>query len=482
MQMTSCLAYPGHNNTPLLPVCVALAGLALLVSPGDKALAAGARSAPSVQSIDSRVAGDPVMAIVSLRSQRVEVYDAQGWILRAPVSSGQKGRETPAGIFSVLQKDAEHYSNLYEDGYMPHMQRLTWSGIALHGGSLPGYPASHGCVRMPFAFAARLFDATRLGMRVIVAPTDAVPVEIVHPTLFQSKSEASALAAARVAEAAGAAKKADQARLAAVGAARDAAKAMMPVRVAENLKLRAEEQLAAAEVTLATASSAEAKTQAEDAKAKALDKIAELRTQWAAAKADLQPKLDAVAPARAAAAAAEALRAAAAQAVQDAARELEPVSIFISRKSQRLYVRRAFQPMWESPVTILDADRAFGTHVFTALEQTGSDMSMRWSAVTLDDGRARASVAEPQSRGDGGRGRAIEPKVSESTSAKLALDRIVIPQEVLDRIAGMLSPRSSLIVSDEELSGETGKDTEFVIVLSGEPQGSLKSRRRGPAN
>jgi L,D-transpeptidase-like protein len=482
MQMTSCPAFPRHSNAPLLPVCVALAGLALLISPGDKALAASARSVPSVQSIDSRVAGDPVMAIVSLRSQRVEVYDAQGWILRAPVSSGQKGRETPAGIFSVLQKDAEHYSNLYEDGYMPHMQRLTWSGIALHGGSLPGYPASHGCVRMPFAFAARLFDATRLGMRVIVAPADAVPVEIVHPTLFQSKSEASALAAARVAEAAGAAKKADQARLAAVGAARDAARAMMPVRVAENLKLRAEEELAAAEATLVSASSAEARMQAEDAKTKALDKIAELRTQWAAAKADLQPKLDAVAPARAAAAAAEALRAAAAEAVQEAARELEPVSIFISRKTQRLYVRRAFQPMWESPVTILDADRAFGTHVFTALEQTGSDMSMRWSAVTVDDGRPRASVVEPQSRGEGGRGRALEPKVSESISAKLALDRIVIPQEVLDRIAGMLSPRSSLIVSDEELSAETGKDTEFVIVLSSEPQGSLKSRRRGSAN
>jgi hypothetical protein len=482
MQMTPCPANPRPSNPALLPVCVALAGLALLISPGDKALAASARSAPSVQSIESRAAGDPVMVIVSLRSQRVEVYDAQGWILRAPVSSGQKGRETPAGIFSVLQKDAEHYSNLYEDGYMPHMQRLTWSGIALHGGPLPGYPASHGCVRMPFAFAARLFDATRLGLRVIVAPTDAVPVEIAHPTLFHSKSEASALAAARVAEAAEAAKKADEARLAAVGAARDAAKAMMPVRVAENLKLKAEQQLAAAEATLAIASSAEARTQAEDAKAKALHNIAELRTQWAAAKADLQPKLDAVAPARAAAAGAEALRAAAAQAAQEAASELEPVSIFISRKTQRLYVRRAFQPIWESPVTILDADRALGTHVFTALEQTSSDMSMRWSAVTLDDGRPRASVVEPQSRGGGGRGGATEPKVSESNSAKLALDRIVIPQDVLDRIVGMLSPRSSLIVSDEELSAETGKDTEFVVVLGGEPQGSLKSRRRGSGN
>jgi L,D-transpeptidase catalytic domain len=482
MQMTSCSANPKHSNTALRPVRVALAGLALLISPGDHALAASARSAPSVQSIDSRTAGDPVMAIVSLRSQRIEVYDAQGWILRAPVSSGQKGRETPAGIFSVLQKDAEHYSNLYEDGYMPHMQRLTWSGIALHGGPLPGYPASHGCVRMPFAFAARLFGATQLGMRVIVAPAEAAPVEIAHPTLFHSKSEASALAAARLAQAAEAAKKADEARLAAVGAAREAAKAMMPVRVAENLKLRAEEQLAAAEMTLATSSAAEVRTQAKDAKAKALDKIAELQAQWAAAKADLQPKLDAVAPARAAAAAAEASRAAASQAAEEAARELEPVSMFISRKTQRLYVRRAFQPIWESPVTIQDADRALGTHVFTALERTNSDTGMRWNAVTVDDGRPRASVVELQIRGDGGRGQAVEPKVSESDSAKLALDRIVIPQDALDRIAEMLSPRSSLIVSDDELSAETGKDTEFVVILSGEPQGSMKSRRRGSGN
>ena len=252
------------------------------------------------------------MAIVSLRNQRITVYDANGRILRAPVSSGQKGRETPAGIFSVIQKNAEHYSNLYDDAYMPHMQRITWSGIALHGGHLPGYPASHGCVRMPFDFAARLFDATRLGMRVIVAPSDVAPIEIAHPALFQSKPGAGALAAARAAEADEAARKADQARLAAVTASREAARAMMPVRVAENLKLRAEAQLAAAEAALGSATSAEAKEQAEDAKAKAVARIAELQAQWAAAKAELQPKLDAVAPAREAAVAAETARVAAA--------------------------------------------------------------------------------------------------------------------------------------------------------------------------
>src|SRR5262249_36297925 len=121
------------------------------------------------------------------------------------------------------------------------------------------------------------------------------------------------------------AKKADEARLIAVAAVREAARAMMPVRVAENLKLRAERELAAAEAALASEISIEARALAEDAKTKALTRIAELQVQWAAAKGDLQPKLDAVAPARAAAAAAEAVRAAAAQLAEEAARELEPV-------------------------------------------------------------------------------------------------------------------------------------------------------------
>src|SRR6266403_5028450 len=235
------------------------AGLAALAVAGDHAAARSARTESSVEFVQSRSAGEPIMAIVSLGDQRVTIYDATGWILRAPVSSGQKGRETPAGIFSVIQKEAEHYSNLYDDAYMPHMQRITWSGIALHGGALPGYPASHGCVRMPFDFAARLFDATRPGLRVIVAPTDLAPVEIAHPALFQSRPGAGALAAARTAGADEAARKMDQARLAAGTAFREAAQAMVPVRVAENLKLRVETQLAAAETALGAASSAEAK-------------------------------------------------------------------------------------------------------------------------------------------------------------------------------------------------------------------------------
>src|ERR1700721_1903975 len=235
---------PDQARMRFAPLAVVV--LTTVIAVGNHASATDRRSERRVESINSRTAGDPILAIVSLQNQRITVYDAGGWILRAPVSSGQKERETPAGIFSVIQKDADHHSNLYDDAFMPHMQRLTWSGIALHGGPLPGYPASHGCVRMPFAFAEHLFDITQMGLRVIVAPTDVTPVEIDHPVLFQAKPGARALAAARVADADEAARKMEQARRAAGAAYRESPQAMIPRRVAENLKRRAEAQWAAA--------------------------------------------------------------------------------------------------------------------------------------------------------------------------------------------------------------------------------------------
>jgi hypothetical protein len=305
------------------------------------------------------------------------------------------------------------------------------------------------------------------------------PVEIAHPVLFQPKPGAGALAAARSAEAEEAARKAAQAKLAAAMAYREATRATMPVRVAENLKLRAEAQLAAAKTTLGSATSAEAKQHAEGAKAQAAVRLAELQMQSDAAKAELQRKLDAATAARDAAAAAETARAAAAEAARRAARELEPVSVLISRKTQRLYVRQAFEPIFESPVTIADPDRPIGTHVFTATERSSGDANLRWSVVSLDGGRLPGGTIEPYGRVLGGSDRDVEPMPTDPDSAKAALDRIGIPQDVLDRIAGVV-PRSSLIVTDEALSSETGKGTDFVVLLSGEPQGGIKSRRRSP--
>jgi len=479
--MTCRFVKPRRKRPAMRPAFVAMTALAALIATDDHAAARGGRSEAAVEQVQSRSADEPIIAIVSLHSQQITVYDAHGWILRAPVSSGQKGRETPAGIFSVIQKEAEHYSNLYDDAFMPHMQRITWSGIALHGGPLPGYPASHGCIRMPFEFAERLFDITRLGLRVIVAPRDVAPVEIAHPVLFQPKPGAGALAAARTEAADEAARKADEARRAAGAAFREATQATVPVRAAENLKLRAAAQLATAKTALGTAISAEEAEKAEDAKAKAVARIAELDEQHAAAKAALQPKLDALTAARETADIAEKARLAAAEAARQAARELEPVSVLISRKTQRLYVRQSFEPTFESPVTILDADRPIGTHVFTAMERRSGDTNIRWSVVSLDGAAPGGGAVEPNAGTRLGRRRDAEPVLTEPKPAMAALDRIVIAGDVLDRIGG-IPPRSSLIVTDEALSSETGKGTDFVVLISNEPQGGIKFRRHSPAS
>ena len=155
--------------------------------------------------------------------------------------------------------------------------------------------------------------------------------------------------------------------------------------------------------------------------------------------------------------------------------------MLISRKTQRLYVRQAFEPVFESPVTIADPDRPIGTHVFTAVERTTDDASLRWSVVSLRGGRAPSGTVEPQDRTRGSSGRDVEPVPTDPDSAKAALDRIAIPQDALDRIGG-IAPRSSLIVTDEPMSSETGKGTEFVVLLSGEPQGGIKRRRRSPGS
>src|SRR3974377_63110 len=137
------------------------------------------------------------MAIVSIKSQQVTFYDADGWILRAPVSTGTTERATPAGVFAIIEKQKDHHSTLYDDAWMPNMQRITWNGIALHGGPLPGYAASHGCVRMPYEFAEKLFEKTWIGSRVIIPPNDATPVEFSHPALFVPNAEAATAAPAR---------------------------------------------------------------------------------------------------------------------------------------------------------------------------------------------------------------------------------------------------------------------------------------------
>jgi lipoprotein-anchoring transpeptidase ErfK/SrfK len=443
------------------PLVAATAAIAMTLLPAGAEAAKQARQA--AEQVAPREAGEPIMAIVSIKSQQVTFYDADGWILRAPVSTGTTGRETPAGVFAIVEKDKDHRSTMYDDAWMPHMQRITWNGIALHGGPLPGYAASHGCVRMPFGFAENLFDKTQIGMRVIISPNDAAPVEFSHPSLFAPRREAIAAAPGRAdklaAEAEEATRAADDAKKAAAAAAKEASSLPATLRKLEQQKTKADGELAFADKKLNAAKTDQARAQAEELKQKAAAKAADATAQLDAFKAAAQPRRDAVAATKDAAKVAAAKKADAVKAATDAKLAMEPVSVYVSRSTQKLYVRRnthkpapdgggeVFDTSIEVPVTIRNPDQPLGTHIFTAMAKT--ETGLRWSAVTIENG----------------------------DEAKNALDRITIPQEVWDRIGPTALPRSSIVVSDEPLSAETNYRTEFVAVLSNQPQGGFITRK-----
>jgi len=126
----------------------------------------------------------PLQIVVSIGSQRLFVYDKAGLLVASTISTGVGGYPTPTGVFAVLDKEKQHYSNIYGGASMPFMQRLTMSGVALHSGMVTGRPASHGCIRLPHNFAIQLYQLTRLGARVMIAPDAPVPADITHARLF----------------------------------------------------------------------------------------------------------------------------------------------------------------------------------------------------------------------------------------------------------------------------------------------------------
>jgi hypothetical protein len=469
--------------------------LALALAPGLAAvgLAGPAEAERGGGQGPYRTAGEPVMAVVSLSRQRVTVYNARGKMLEAPVSTGQSGYETPAGLYSVIQKNRHHYSNLYENAPMPFMQRITWSGIALHGGALPGFPASHGCIRLPHDFAGQLFELTRMGMRVVVVRDDMLPVDFAHPGLFRSGAPTPgrpdarianaalaspvtrrSIAAAKIAAAEAAAQKARHARRAASQARQDAAEYLERLEVAEGAKKEAEATIKEADALLQAEVSLRDGERLRAVKAKAQDRLSAAQAQVEAIHAEGKAKIDAAAATRAEAKAAREASAAAEEEAKLAAPP--PVSVFVSRKTQRLYVRQSFEPLFESDVAIRDPGAPIGTTLFTALGYAGNDTDeLRWSALAMYPNPARLRPAPDPRRGRGG-----EPARTDAAAAKAALERIGIPQHALDRIGELVTPGSSLIVSDEEMSRETSRGTDFVVLMSGEPQGAIKRRRLRP--
>jgi len=509
----ACVDVRAWRSFKLSVAAFAGAGAVLLVGTwATEASAKNRRESKGEEATYIRPAGTPILAVVSINQQRITVYDAHGRMLQSPISSGKPGYETPPGIFTVLEKKVEHRSNVYLDALMPYMQRITWSGIALHAGILPGHPASGGCIRLPMGFAEHLFGRTKLGMRVLVVRDDVSPAEIVHPALFQpqgveappvtamlapgkgadssdkagivdavvsdarpeKRPSPKAIAAAKAAEAAAAGKKVEEVRHVVVKAKADLARLPAELRRAQAAVATAEARLRQAEREAAAADDKdEATERAKGAKAAAEAALAEARAQLVALEAQVQAARGLMARAVEEARAALAAKSAALQEVKDAQAKLTPVSIMISRSTQRLYVRQNREPLFDTAVIIADPDTQLGTYVFTAVGYAKGDTELRWNVVSM-----YRSAKGPEDDGKGARVvRNAEVFTADLAGAKLALERVTIPKEALERISELVAPGSSLIVSDEPVSRETAKGTDFIVVMSNEPQGGLKIRR-----
>ena len=330
--------------------------------------------------------------IISVADQRISVYDNGSLIARSSVSTGVPRHPTPLGVFSVVSKQRWHRSNLYSAAPMPYMQRITWSGIALHAGILPGYPASHGCIRLKNDFAIRLWHLTKRGVRVIIASDDAHPVEITNPHLFEPKPQAASSLPESQGDIAGS--------------------AIVALPVAH------------------PPTTPDADTR----------QVSDLQIPGSAPAVDKDRNVGPISKNR----------------------NVGPISVFVSRKLSKLFVRRGFTPLFDVPVTIRDPGESLGTHVFTLMKSQNEGAALRWTVVSMPEKSPHKHLAlKSRSLGKG----SVEISLPSPDKANVALDRIEIPQDVVARVSQLLTPGSSLIVSDHGLSGETGNDTDFIVEM-----------------
>jgi lipoprotein-anchoring transpeptidase ErfK/SrfK len=471
----------------------------------------------------------PLIISVSIEQQKVRIYDANGLFAESPVSTGMKGHSTPMGVFSVIQKHKLHHSNIYSNAPMPYMQRITWSGVALHAGVLPGYPASHGCIRMPMAFAVKMWNWTRMGARVIVTPGAVTPASVSHPLLVAQKvapqppliaddpkMDAPAVKSDKGADAGAATKPADSSLAksdagldlrSTVGHApasrtqthtADASSAMpatdatatmsdagpsnsMPPAAATTEAQKSEpSEAAAADATSAETRAVEKdENKVDEAQAGAPSNDETAKTEISKSegvKADEKPAEPVKAVGNAPAVAPDVKKDTARLPGGEKIAKAEPprrpgqIAVFVSRKDSKLYVRENFKPLFEVPVTIAPSDRPLGTHVFTAEADRSDPNLLRWSVVSLPVTVRNATRVDDDDRSTRRRKTAVHTEAKPMPAANSpaeALDRITVPENAMARIAEVLTTGGSIIVSDHSVNqgGETGEGTDFIVPL-----------------
>jgi L,D-transpeptidase catalytic domain len=549
---------PSIVGATLLALCAA-------IPPNSEALARTSTLRPMTE---APRAPSPILVLVSIQKQRLRAFDASGEVTQSRISSGRSGFDTPTGVFSVLEKSEYHESNIYEGAPMPFMQRLTWSGIAMHAGVVPGYRASHGCIRLPASFAPTLFGMTRVGNRVVVTPNETEPIVFDHPNLFKplpaetpkstglrgtnqttqvasndtapdamaelpflrfnpalseaardtdafaperprSRAEADRMFMDKVNKLQLALKAAEMQKTKASATAKVAVKdgdeaqdkltaakkALEPARAAieaADKKLadarQAFEDYMAEKPLAAPASKSAAKTvsRGEDREADLEEAILDLRIEADGARADLARREMDVAAIQGIVSGAETARAAALEDVRQnqeqlrniqadlvetnkqAVRRGKSISVFVSLKTERIYVRLGQDPLFEAPIEVTNPGKRFGTHVMTAMRYGSDPNTFDWrlvsaqlpATVDADDDDDDASKRKKR--------RYASVPVNEDGSvrmARAALDSIKIPQDIQDTITELARPGASFIISDRELNAsENGNGTEFVLL------------------
>jgi hypothetical protein len=380
-----------------------------------------------------------------------------GNIPKGPVQIFVSINQQKLHVYSVIQKQVFHRSNIYSNAPMPFMQRITWSGVALHEGENIGHRASHGCIRMPREFAMRLYKLTRIGARVIVARGELKPAEFADPHLFVHKDKAPPPVAAAPTPAPGVL----TAQSIDAGKAIDAAPA--------DATAMAQPATLGLRVSAETVSTYNAKPDANakdapkpDAPATAASIDAPVSTPADAPSSATPDSGGPVPPAKPA------------EIAKEPPAKRTPIAIFISRKEKKIYVRQDFEPIFNAAITIDQPEKPLGTHVFTAMNYLDDHTTFRWTVVSLPGEASKPSRSAENERryeryGYAKRrgedeGRPVgDPPPPQTPAAALA--RISIPQDAIDYISQLMVPGSSLIVSDQGLGEETGEGTDFIVVM-----------------
>ncbi|SFB60967.1 L,D-transpeptidase catalytic domain [Rhizobium sp. NFR07] len=382
--------------------------------------------------------------IVSKDKQSMTVYDGETVVQTTKVSTGKAGHTTPSGIFSILEKRKYHESNIYSNAPMPFMQRLTWSGIALHEGHVPNYPASHGCVRIPPGTAKTIFDMTDRGVHVVISDAPVAPVKIDNANLFMPlKPSPNSPFMSDVDLRPTVMKKASDGpyRVAMAGTDPMTTGSLQAVVPEDAPPLRILVHRRGARETMMDVQSLLLGLGFD---AGAADGIPGPMTRDAIAGYKRWKGL----PLNGPLVSKEFLAALYHSAGQEAA------------PAGQILVRRSFEPLFEAPVGIKDPERALGTHFYTADHIKRDAETAEWHAVTLEN---KLTADEMRDLG-------IEKAAdaSQPNAAAAALDRLEIPKDVREEIAVLMTNGTSLTITDQGLGPETGKGTDFVTLTKSE--------------